>query len=96
MPTVDLVVFLIQSSLCTLAIICLIHWYLLPALDTLDCWKQMEFLFLPFLIRFVGTSTLVHGVVAPTYSPACAQLASVLDPLSYLLALAAIFAFRAR
>jgi len=95
MPTLDVLVFLFQFSACTLAVVCLVHWYLLPALNTLDCWKQMELLLLPFLIRFVGTSTLVEGVVAPEYSTACAQIASVLDPLNFCLALAAIFAFRA-
>ena len=95
MPETHLVVFLFQSLACTVAVVCLVRWYLLPALDKLGCWKQMELLFLPFLIRFVGTTTLVHGVVAPTYSPKCAQVASILDPLNMAIALATIFAFRA-
>jgi hypothetical protein len=88
-------VFLVQFVLCTLAVVCLVRWYLLPALDKLSCWKQLELLMLPFLIRFVGTSTLVEGVVGPEYSPACARIASVLDPLNFFLALAAIVALRA-
>jgi len=95
MDNTHLAVFLFQSFACGIAVICLVRWYLLPALDKLDCWKQMELLFLPFLIRFVGTTTLVHGVVAPTYSAKCAQVASILDPLNMAIALAAIFAYRA-
>ena len=95
MPTQHITVFLFQFSACTLAVVCLVRWYLLPALDRLDCWKQMELLFIPFLIRFVGTSTLVEGVVAPSYSTACAEIASVLDPISFGLALFAMVAFRA-
>ena len=95
MPIEHIQVFLFQFCSCTLAVTCLVRWYLLPALDKLSCWKQMELLMLPFLIRFVGTSTLVEGVVAPTYSSACATIASVLDPLNFFLALAAIVALRA-
>ena len=95
MDNTHLAVFLFQTTACTIAVVCLVRWYLLPALNKLDCWKQMELLFLPFLIRFVGTTTLVHGVVAPTYSPKCAQVASILDPLNMAIPLAAIIAFRA-
>ena len=96
MPIQHLIVFWIQFTGCTIAVTCLVNWYLLPALDRLDAFKQLELLMLPFLIRFVGTSTLVEGVVGPEYSPEIAQVASIMDPLNFILALLALFALRAR
>jgi len=96
MPTQHLLVLLFQFSACTLAVVCLVRWYLFPALEKLDCWKQLELLMLPFLIRFVGTSTLVVGVVGPTYSQKVAAFVSVMDPLNFFLALCCLFALRAR
>jgi len=94
-PTTDLAVFCFQFVACTMAVLCLVRWYLLPALAPLPPRKQLEFLLLPFLIRFLGSSTLVSGVVGPDYSTACAQVATVLDPLSFALALTSLFALRA-
>jgi hypothetical protein len=96
MPTQHLLVFWFQFFACTLAVVCLVRWYLLPALAKVDIWKQFEFLMLPFLIRFVGASTLVTDVVGPAYSQNVAVMVSVLDPISFALALASIFALRAR
>jgi len=96
MPTEHIIVFWTQFSACTLAVLCLVRWYLLPALDKRDPFKQLELLMLPFLIRFVGTSTLVEGVVGPEYSPEIARVASIMDPMNFTLALAALILLRAR
>lgn len=35
-----LAVFLFQSVACTIAVVCLVRWCLLPALDELNRWKR--------------------------------------------------------
>jgi len=96
MPTEHIIVFWTQFCACLLAVSCLVRWYLLPVLDTLHPFKQLELLMLPFLIRFVGTSTLVEGVVGPEYSPQIARVASTMDPMNFALALTALVMLRAR